>query len=103
MSHISIIVEFQLHPGCQAEFEEVICLHAKRSLAEEPGCLRFDVMRQQSQPGRQVDDVIWLYETYADEKAVKAHENSQHMPILSERVKNLVAKRRLVYAGVIQN
>ncbi len=101
MSQIAIIVEFQLKPGKQAEFEKLIRAHAERSLNEEEGCLRFDVLQAIDDNGSAVADCIWLTELYENAEAVKEHENSPRMPILGEAVGPLVANRRLIKAAMI--
>ena len=101
MSQIAIIVEFQLKPGKQAEFEKLIRAHAERSLKEEKGCLRFDVLQPIDSDGLLIADCIWLTELYEDADAVKEHEDSPRMPILGEAIGSLVANKRLIKAALI--
>ena len=101
MSQIAIIVEFQLHAGKQAEFEKLIRAHAERSLKEEKGCLRFEVLQAIDDNGAAIADTIWLTELYENSEAVKEHESSPRMPILGEAVGPLVANRRLIKAAII--
>jgi len=103
MSQVSIIVEFHLKPGQQEAFEELIRAHAKASLEQEPGCLRFDVLRPFEKDGTPINDCIWLAELYEDKDAVAAHESSQRLQILGEKAAPLVVSRRLVYGAVIAN
>jgi hypothetical protein len=46
-----IIAEFHVKPECVAECERVLCESARASRAE-PGCMRFDVLRDQTDPAR---------------------------------------------------
>ena len=101
MSEIAIIVEFQLKPGKQAEFEKLIRAHAERSLKEEKGCLRFDVLQPLDSDGSLIADCIWLTELYANKEAVKEHEDSPRMSILGEAIGPLVANKRLIKAAHI--
>ena len=101
MSQISIIVEFKLKPGQQEPFEELIRAHAKASLEQEPGCMRFDVLRPFEKDGSPVHDCIWLAELYKDEAAVKEHEATERLAVLGEKVGPMVLSRRLVYGSVI--
>ena len=101
MSQIAIIVEFQLKPRKQAEFEKLIRAHAERSLKEEKGCLRFDVLQPIDSDGLLIADCIWLTELYEDADAVKEHEDSPRMPILGEAIGSLVANKRLIKAALI--
>jgi autoinducer 2-degrading protein len=102
MSQISIIVEFHLKPGQQEAFEALIGAHAKASKKEEPGCLRFDVLRPIQKDGTPINDCLWLTELYKDLEAVAAHEASPRMPILAEKVAPMVVSRKLIYAAVVE-
>jgi (4S)-4-hydroxy-5-phosphonooxypentane-2,3-dione isomerase len=103
MSQISIIVEFQLKPGQQEAFEELMNAHARASKEQEPGCLRFDVLRPIEKDGTPINDCVWLTELYKDQEAVAAHEASPRMPILGEKVAAMVVSRKLIYAAVVES
>lgn len=68
-----LFVEFRVHPEHRDDFEDAIRRNAATSLAEEPGCRRFDVCTDPAQPERFV-----LYEIYDDEAAVQAHLAAAH-------------------------
>ncbi len=95
VSQISIIVEFHLKPGQQEAFEELISAHARASKEQEPGCLRFDVLRPVEKDGTPINDCVWLAELYKDKAAVEAHEASPRMPILGEKIGPMVVSKRL--------
>ncbi len=103
MSQISIIVEFHLKPGQQEAFEELISAHARASKEQEPGCLRFDVLRPVEKDGTPINDCVWLAELYKDKAAVEAHEASPRMPILGEKIGPMVVSKRLVYGAVVKD
>lgn len=73
MKRYVITVTFVVRDGCLAAFVPLIRENARRSLAEEPGCRRFDVLRP-SDGG----NVVFLYEIYDDEHAFDAHCASAH-------------------------
>jgi autoinducer 2-degrading protein len=100
---ISIIVEFHLKPGQQEAFEELIGAHARASKEQEPGCLRFDVLRPREKDGSTIHDCVWLTELYQDEEAVAAHEASPRMPILAEKIGPMVVSKKLVYGAVVSD
>lgn len=100
MPQQTIIVEFGIKPGHLDEFEALIREHARRSLEQEPGCLRFDVIKPRLADGTPIADTIWLYEMYEDMAAVKAHESSERMPILGQKTGPLVATKRLIYGTI---
>jgi (4S)-4-hydroxy-5-phosphonooxypentane-2,3-dione isomerase len=45
------------------------------SVRDEPGCVRFDVIQDNSDPNR-----FYFYEVYKDEAAFKAHQQTPHYP-----------------------
>lgn len=100
MLQIAIIVEFETLPGQQAQFEEVIREHARRTVAEEPGCLRFEVLHLVDETGARVPNKLLVNELYADRAAVVAHRASARMPKVGAALAPLVASRRLIEAEV---
>ena len=73
MDRFLITVDFYLLPGALDPFIALIKENARKSLAEEPGCQRFDVLVQ-----RGVPDHILLYEIYKDRAAFEVHLKSRH-------------------------
>ena len=65
---IAVVVRQKILPRHLQEYLRVMLEHARRSLAEEPGCLRFDVVQAEDDPTE-----VWLYELYRDRAAVEAH------------------------------
>lgn len=100
MPQITIIVEFETVPGRQAEFEAVIREHARRTVADEPGCLRFDVLHLVDETGARVPNKLLVNELYADRAAVVAHRASERMPKVGAAITPLLASRRLIEAEV---
>ena len=70
---IVIAVEFVVEADNADAFRDRVLAHARNSL-EEPGCLRFDVSRDQADTNR-----FLLYELYADETAFEAHRQTTHL------------------------
>lgn len=69
----ALIVPLNVKPEMREKFlaaaqEDSIC-----SVRDEPGCLRFDVLQDNSDPNR-----FYFYEVYQDEKAVEAHRTMPH-------------------------
>ena len=83
-----LIAYLTAKPGMEAKFKAAMTMQAERCLANEPGCLQFDVAQDPKRPERFV-----LVEVYKDDAAIKAHQDSLHFkdfrPVLSE----LVAER----------
>lgn len=89
-----ILVEFDLKPSIAGKFMPLMRENALRSLADEPGCLVFDVHLHKDAPDRVV-----LYEIYIDREAFEAHLVAPHFlsfdaavadHILAKRVTELV-------------
>lgn len=78
-----ILVPIQIKDGHKQEFIEAMLDDAKGSLNNEPGCLRFDVIQDASDPNR-----IWLYEVYKDEAAFDAHRQAPHFIKWRDTVKD---------------
>jgi autoinducer 2-degrading protein len=70
---ISIIVEYETQEGREQEFASLIKDHARRTLFEEEGCLRFEVLKPVDAGGRPIPDRMMVSELYADQTAVDAH------------------------------
>ena len=47
---------------------------------EEPGCLRFEVLKPVDPDGAPIPNRLMVSELYADEAAVAAHERNPRMP-----------------------
>ncbi|HVJ52049.1 MAG TPA: putative quinol monooxygenase [Aliidongia sp.] len=100
MPKIAIIVEFDTVSGRLSEVEALLREHAAKTLAEESGCLRFEVLRPVERDGRAIADKLAVSELYADRAAVAVHESSPRLPKLREAYGPLLTGRRLLMAEV---
>jgi quinol monooxygenase YgiN len=92
----AIVAYLTAKPGKEAEFKEKMTAQAKRCLANEPGCLQFDVVQDPKNPTRFV-----MLELYKDEAAIKAHQDSQHFKDFRPVVGDLIADRKVeIYSMV---
>jgi quinol monooxygenase YgiN len=71
---------------------------AQRCLANEPGCLQFDVAQDPKNPARFV-----MLEVYEDDGAIKAHQESQHFKEFRPVVTELVADRKVEVFTVVSD
>ena len=101
MPQISIIVEYETHEGRAAEFTAIIREHARRTLVEEPGCLRFDVLRPVEANGAPVANRMVVSELYADQAAVTAHGNNPRLAGLRSMIAPLLKSRKLTIAEIV--
>jgi quinol monooxygenase YgiN len=75
-------------------FLEVITDDATHSEADEPGCLRFDVLQDTEN-----ENVFYFYEVYKDEAAQAAHRETPHFARFFSQVGDLTdapLSRRIV-------
>lgn len=70
-------------------FEARLLRHARTSLEAEPGCHRFDVHRERSEPS-----LFFLLEVYADQAALDAHRASAHYLAFRADTEDWVLERR---------
>jgi len=86
-----ITAEFRLKPGMLNAFMPLMLMQAEKSLANEAGCLVFDVCIEHNDN----DDIILLYEVYQDEAAFNLHIETPHFLAFSETISNLAADKCL--------
>ena len=90
MSKVALVVEFEVKPGCLDDFLTIIREHAAGTLAEEEGCLQFDVLLP-SEGG----DRVLLYEVYRDGAAFEIHGNSARLAATRGRYGDMIADRKI--------
>jgi quinol monooxygenase YgiN len=69
-------------------FLEALRANAARSLAEEPGCHRFDICLDDDRMGQ-----VFLYELYADKAAFDAHKATAHYAAFAEAAAEWVREK----------
>lgn len=92
MPAIALVVELETAAGQRDAFVSRVLEHRDNVLANEPGCLRFDVTASVEQ-----EDKVFLYEVYADDAALETHGNTDYMkrylddtgPMIARRQRNL--------------
>lgn len=85
-----ILVEFDLKPSAADEFMPLMRENAQRSLADEPGCLVFDVHHR-----KDAADRVLLYEVYVDREAFEAHLAAPHFLSFDAAVANYILAKRV--------
>lgn len=98
MANYSLIVDFQVNEGKMAEFLPLMKENARASVANEPGCLQFDVLQVQGEPNR-----IVLFEVYADDAAFQAHMKMPHLAAFLEKARPLMGKPTMVKMDRLAN
>jgi quinol monooxygenase YgiN len=70
----AIWVTVHVKPEKREQFLEVIEDDSICSVRDEPACVRFDVLQDQTDP-----DTYYFYEVYHDEAGFKAHTETPHL------------------------
>jgi len=91
MARYVITVDFNLHPGTLEPFLKLIKENAQKSLTDEPGCDRFDVLIEKGAP-----DHILLYEIYKDRAAFDVHLKSLHFAQFNAASQRYVRDKKVV-------
>ena len=91
MARFVITVDFYLHAGTLEPFLILIKENARTSLAEEPGCDRFDVLIEKNSPNH-----IVLYEIYKDRAAFDFHLKSRHYAEFSTASQRYVMEKKVL-------
>lgn len=73
MPRIALWVEIDVKPGALDAFLEIARGDADGSATLEPGCRRFDILRNAERPSH-----VCFYEVYDDEVAFAAHREMPH-------------------------
>jgi len=103
LPQISIIVEFETQDGREEEFTSLMKDHARRTLAEETGCLRFEVLKVVDADGSPIPNLVMVSELYADQAALAVHRDNPRMGGLRSAYTPMIKTRRLVIAEVLSD
>jgi (4S)-4-hydroxy-5-phosphonooxypentane-2,3-dione isomerase len=80
-----VCVPIRINPGMSEAFLELIRQNHEGSV-KEPGCLRFDVLRQAVPVEEGQPEGFFLYEVYKSEDDFKAHQQTAHYFTFREAV-----------------
>ena len=73
---LALWVKVRVKPAERERFLKAIEADADGSERDEPGCLRFNVLRDQQDP-----NVYYFFEVYRDESALEAHRAAPHYAV----------------------
>lgn len=100
MARVAIVVEFTLKAGQHAAFDRLIREHARRTLEEEPGCERFDVLQPLGRDGMPDKGRALLCEVYRDQAAVDEHGRNPRLATVRDAYASMVEDRRLTLCAM---
>lgn len=96
MRRLALIVEYETKQGNEAKFDTVLREHARACLDEEPGCLRFEVLRPLDENGKPIPNRFMANELFSDESALAAHRATPRWQNISKLFLELLVSRRPV-------
>lgn len=99
-THFALTVAFEVYENAFVTFCDLVSENAARSVAAEPGCLRFDVLVPESQIGTMS---VFLYEIYRDRTAFDLHLASDHYQQFDAETRAFVLSKTVVTYGVREN
>jgi len=85
---VVLLVELEIAPGAMPHFLALASEHARLTLAEEPGCLGFDVVQEDERR-------VVFYAVYRNRAAVEAHRARPQLAQFEAQTAALVTARRL--------
>jgi autoinducer 2-degrading protein len=88
MKRVALWVELEINDGAMPAFLEAARRDAEGSVAREPGCRRFDILRDPARPNR-----VCFYEVYDDEAALAAHREMAHFKAYASESPPLIAAK----------
>jgi autoinducer 2-degrading protein len=87
MPTLALLVEFVLQPDFLPQFRRLVRANARKSLSDEVGCRRFDVLVPEGDAQR-----IVLYEIYDDDGAFERHLRTPHYKSFAAAIAGHVGK-----------
>jgi (4S)-4-hydroxy-5-phosphonooxypentane-2,3-dione isomerase len=89
-----VSITLTVKPELIDEFERAALLNARTSVAQDPGCLRFDVSQSYDNPG------VWVfYEVYDSPEAHAAHRQAPHFFVYQEVEGRAVVEKHVIRAA----
>jgi len=98
---IAIVVEYTVADGKEQELLRILREHARTTIKEEPGCLRFEVLKPINDDGSPIPDRIMLTELYADEAAADTHAKSPRLAMVLAKVRPLLTNEKVTRTTVL--
>ena len=87
MAKTALLAKMTAQPGKRAELVEAM-MPLVEAVRQEPGTELYVLHESSSEP-----DVVWFYELYTDQDALKAHASSETMKEAGGRLAGLLAGR----------
>ncbi|MEP3435919.1 MAG: putative quinol monooxygenase [Hoeflea sp.] len=88
----AVIAQFEIKPGMREAFLAIAREDARHSVADEPGCLQFDICTSDEEP-----DLVTFYEVYMSRAAFDAHLETPHLARFKQKFPPLINVERPVH------
>lgn len=92
----AVVVTLQIDPAHSAAFLPLMEQNARASLADEPGCHRFDICTDPDRPND-----VFLYELYSDAAAFAAHLDSPHFKDFDAATAQMITDKQVATYGQV--
>lgn len=89
-----LVVRFELHPGQEAAFDDLVSRTVRAIAEHEPGTLVYATHTVAGSPSSRV-----FYELYADRAAFDAHEQTEHTRAFLAERQRFVASFEVAFLG----
>lgn len=94
MGKFAVVATYEIAPDKIDAFLPFLLAHRDRCIRDEPGTLRFDVLRPANN--------LMLYEVYEDEAAFQAHRNGASVARFLEEAKAIERKLTFVSCALLE-
>jgi quinol monooxygenase YgiN len=94
----AVIVGFTVKDADRPAFLRLLRENARRSVTEEAGCLRFDLVEADGDRGQ-----VWLYEIYADRQAFELHLASPHFREFDGATREMISGKQVLAGNLEEN
>ncbi|MBX8827138.1 antibiotic biosynthesis monooxygenase [Ochrobactrum sp. SFR4] len=100
-NRIAIIVEYVVVEGKEDKVLNMLKKHATLTIKEEPGCLRFEVLKPASKDGSLVRNHIMVTELYANQNAAAAHAKKPRLAKLLSAIRPMLTFEKVTSSIVL--
>ena len=94
MAKFAIVATFEIAPEQIDAFLPLLLAHRDRCLKDEPGTLRFDVLRNE-------ESKLMLYEVYEDDAAFQVHWNGPSIARMREEAAGIVRTLTVIRCSLL--
>ncbi|CAB3774178.1 putative quinol monooxygenase [Paraburkholderia humisilvae] len=100
---VAIVVEYMTVGGKERELQTILREHAQLTVNEEPGCLRFEVLKPIDKDGAPIPDRLMVSELYSDEAAATVHAKNSRLVTLLSKIRPLLVMEKVTRSMVLES